>query len=264
MGRIFLSRLILWSLLLLLGTNLGIAQNDYYVFKKSGKPFFNTDLPVLRGGVFSTSDVLVLHKQDTVLLINKNGELFELKKPNTYSFNTLKYFKKEENTDSFTKKYFSYVWKKFTNQQEIRQRPGVVYREERNIKLLTPIDSIRWNVPDIVFSWKNTTDSTKVYLHLEDLTTKHIFKIGINGNSLHLFIDNIILKNGNSYKWAVTTEPYPDFNDITFNNFELLNRESYMALENEMKALTIALKLLGFSEIDIKKSICKDYKFCQN
>ena len=65
--------------------------------------------------------------------------------------------------------------KKFTNQQEIRQRPGVVYREERNIKLLTPIDSIRWNVPDIVFSWKNTTDSTKVYFHLEDLTTKAYF-----------------------------------------------------------------------------------------
>ena len=60
-----------------------------------------------------------------------------------------------------------------------------------------------------------------------------------------MFIDNIILKNGNSYKWAVTIEPYPDFNDITFNSFELLNRETYVALENEMKALTIALKIVG-------------------
>ena len=35
-----------------------------------------------------------------------------------------------------------------------------------------------------------------------------------------MFRDNIILKSGNSYKWAVTNTPYPDFSEVTFNKFK--------------------------------------------
>ncbi|TDT46495.1 hypothetical protein CLV90_0546 [Maribacter spongiicola] len=264
MGRIFLSQLVTCILLFFLGFNICMAQNSYYVFKKSGKPFLNIDAPVLRGSVIGTSDVLLLHKKDTVFLINEVGELFELKQANSYAYNSLKNYKKQEEADSFTKKYFSYVWKQFTNQQKTRQRPGVVYREDRNIKLLSPKDSIKKYVPEIFFKWKNNTDSTKVYFHLQEVETNHIFKIGLTGNEIKLYRDNFILKNGRDYKWAVTKEPYPNFSEVKFNNFELLNKDSYLALKKEMETLTLALQLLGFSDEDIKTAICLDYKFCEN
>jgi hypothetical protein len=262
MGRLFLSRLGFLCLIAILFANLAIGQNSFYVYKKSGNPFFNASLPVQRGAMFGETDILKLHALDTVFLVNKLGELFELKQPQVYTYESLKDYRKEANNDSFTKKYFSYVWKQFTNQHEIRQMPGVVYRENKKIKLLTPMDSIRWWVPEIKFSWKNDTDNTLVYFHLQDIDTDHITKLGVETNHLILYRDNVILKSGKIYKWAVTTLPFPNFDEVGFNTFELLDREGYEALKKEVHAIKQALKLLGFSEDDIKTAICMDYKFC--
>ncbi|MDO1513064.1 hypothetical protein Q2T41_10390 [Maribacter confluentis] len=262
MGGLFLSRLKYLGVILLL-SNWALAQNSYYVYKKSGRPYFTQSMPVKRGLVFKDLDTLTLQKLDTVYLINQLGELYELNKANIYTHNTLQHYKKHEKESSFTIKYFSYVWRQFMNQQENRQRPGVVYREERNIQLISPMDSIKWSVPKIEFTWKNRTDSLTTYFHLQEIETAHITKIGVNANSLMLFRDNLILNPGKSYKWAVTTTAFPDYKNVRFHNFELLTKADYRALEEEMKALTIALQLLGFSEKDIKEAICVDYKFCQ-
>ncbi len=191
MGRLFLSRLGFGILFLML-SNWAVAQDNYYVFKKSGKPFFNMNVSLQRGGVFSDTDTLTLSKQDTVFLINRLGELFELKEPGAYAFSQLPSYRKLSSDDSFTKKYFSYVWKQFTNQQEIRQRPGVVYREKRNIELLSPMDSMRWYVPEIEFSWNNKTDAVITYFHLQDLDSKHFTKIGTTSSSLMLYRDRLV------------------------------------------------------------------------
>lgn len=262
MGRLFLSRLGFICFVSLLFTNIIVAQNSFYIFKKSGKPFFNMDLPVQRGAVFKNSDTLTLRKLDTVFLINRSGELFELKEPRAYTYNSLKNFRKQSDKESFTSKYFSYVWKQFTNQHQTRQQPGVVYREERNIKLSKPMDSIKLYVPQIEFTWKNNTDSTITYFHLQDLETKHIIKIGSVSNSILLYRDNVILNSGKSYRWTVTNTPFPDYNLTSFNSFELLSNDSFLKLKEDMEALTVALKILGFSENDIKTAICLDYKFC--
>lgn len=262
MGRLFLSRLGFGILFLIL-SNGAVAQDNYYVFKKSGQPFFNMNISLQRGGIFSTTDTLTLRKQDTVFLINRLGELFELKEPGAYAFSRLRSHRKLSSDDSFAKKYFSYVWKQFTNQQEIRQRPGVVYREKRNIELLSPMDSIRWYVPEIEFLWNNKTDAVTTYFHLQDLDSKHFTKIGTTSSSLVLYRDNVILKSGKNYRWTVSTEPFPDFNGVKFNSFQLLTRDAYVQLKQEIDTLIVALKLLGFSEKDIKKAICLDYKFCE-
>ncbi|WP_405385015.1 hypothetical protein [Maribacter sp. LLG6340-A2] len=262
MGRIFLSRLkYVWVMLVF--ANWAWAQSSYYVYKISGSPYFNEHMSVQRGGAFTDSDTLTLHKLDTVYLINQLGELYELNQPKAYTYNTLYQHRKHEKTNSFTSKYFSYVWRQFMNQKDIRQRPGVVYREDRNIQLNKPMDSIRWFVPKIKFSWENRTDSLTTYFHLEDLKTAHITKIGTNTNYLELFRDNLILKPGTSYRWAVTTTPFPDYKKVKFNTFELLSNADYLKLKEEIKALTMALQLLGFSDEDIKMAICLDYKFCQ-
>jgi hypothetical protein len=221
------------------------------------------DMVVQRGAVFKNSDTLTLRKLDTVFLIKQLGELYELNEPRTYAYNSLQRYRKQSGNESFTSKYFSYVWRQFTNQQESRQQPGVVYREERNIKLSQPIDSIKWYFPEMTFSWKNHTDSITTYFHLQDLESKHITKIGTSSNSLILYRDNLILKPGKSYRWTVTTSPFPDYNEVRFHNFEFLSKATFLELKKEMETLIVALKILGFSEDDIKTAFCMDYKFCE-
>ncbi|WP_396636082.1 hypothetical protein [Maribacter sp. R77961] len=263
MGRLFLSHLGALTLLMLLITSACIAQEDYFVFKVSGAPMLNNSKLLKRGSIFTKPNSIQIKEQDTVFLINKLGELFELNRPNTYLTKSIENFRKKSERSSLSIGYFSYVWKQFSNQKEIRQRPGVVYREERNIKLSEPMDSIRFNVPAIEFSWKNNTDISKVYFHLQDLDNNHISKIGTATNSITLYRDNVLLQSGRSYKWAVTTQAFPDFGKLEFNSFELLTKEAYEKLKIKMRTLKKALLVLGFSEEDIKMAICLDYKFCE-
>ncbi|WP_143751877.1 hypothetical protein [Maribacter sp. 4U21] len=263
MGRLFLSHLSALTLLMLFFTSACLAQEDYFVFKVSGEPMLNNSTLIKRGTVFMKPNMMNIKEQDTVFLINQLGELFELNVPNTYSIKSIENFRKKSNRSSLSIGYFSYVWKQFSNQKEIRQRPGVVYREDRTIKLSEPMDSIRFNVPAIEFSWKNNTDASRVYFHLQDLDNNHISKIGTDTSSIILYRDNVLLQSGRSYKWAVTAQAFPDFGKLDFNSFELLTKKEYEKLKTEMKTLEKALLVLGFSEEDIKTAICLDYKFCE-
>jgi hypothetical protein len=263
MGRIFLSRLDFICIVTIIISSVVTAQDDYFVFQISGKPMLNTQLPVQRGEVFRNLDTYILKRKDTVFLINRSGELFELNKPTSYTYNSISKYRKQFDSKSLSALYFTYVWKQFSNQKENRQRPGVVYRENRNIVLSKPIDSINLNVPEIEFLWKNNTDVATVYFHLQEIGSSHITKIGVNSSTIILYRDNFMLQSGKRYKWTVTPNAFPDFAKATFHTFELLTNEEYIQLEEKMKALTTALKLLGFSSKDIAKAICMDYKYCE-
>lgn len=264
MGRIFLPRLDLICIVLIVISSVVTAQDDYFVFQISGKPMLNSQHPVKRGEVFRNLDTYILKRKDTVFLINRSGELFELNKPTSYTYNSISKYRKRFDSKSLSALYFTYVWKQFSNQKENRQRPGVVYREDRNIRLSEPMDSIKLNVPEIEFVWKNNTDVATVYFHLQDIESNHITKIGTNSSTIILYLDNVILKSERKYKWAVTTKAFPDFSKVKFHAFELLAKEEYAKLQAKMEALTTALKLLGFSSEDIARAICLDYKYCED
>jgi hypothetical protein len=243
--------------------NLLVGQESYFVFQKSGTPILNTEFSVKRGEIFGRLDTLVIKKSDTVFLINAMGEVFELNSPASYTYGSINNYKKKSDRKSLTIGYFTYVWKQFSNQKESRQRAGVVYREERKITLTKPMDSIQWYVPEIEFSWINNTNSEIVFFHLQQENSEHITKIGTSSNSLILYRDNVILRNGMQYKWAVTKEAFPNFGTIGFKSFKLLTKAQYTEFKAKMKALSKGLELLGFSEKDIRNAICLDYKFCE-
>lgn len=264
MGRIFLSRLKQICLLILAMSNLLEAQEPYYVFQKSGTPILNAEFPVRRGEMLSVLDTLKVKKSDTIFLINEVGEVFELNSPANYAYNNIHAYKKQSDRKSLSVAYFIFVWKQFSNQKQVRQRPGVVYRENRGIILTKPMDSIQWYLSEIEFSWNNNTDAEIMYFHLQKKSSEHITKIGTRSNSLILYRDNVILRPGEHYKWAVTEEAFPDFATVRFNSFKLLTKSEYTEFKDNMKALTTGLQLLGFSKEDIRRAICLDYKFCEN
>lgn len=264
MARILLSRLKQVCFITLSTVTLLEAQEPYFVFQKSGTPIINTEAPLRRGEMIGGLDTLMIKQFDTVFLINQVGEVFELNSPASYTYNIIKDFRKVSDRKSLSVAYFTFVWKQFSNQKEIRQRPGVVYREDRGIVLTKPMDSIQFYVPEIEFTWNNKTDTKKVYFHLQQENSEHILKIGTTSNSIVLYRDQVVLRAGTRYKWAVTEEAFPDFRLVNFNSFKLLTKSEYVAFKEKMKALTTGLELLGFSEKDIKRAICLDYKFCEN
>lgn len=262
MERIFLSRLI-WLWLFGFTCTATFAQQGYYVFKKLGRPALNTSTILERGSQFLESDTLYLGQKEYVLLVNELGELFEITKPNKYAFSAIIDYRRRLEADSFTKKYFAYVWKQFTNRIKKKQESGVVYREERNVKLIAPRDSVKMFSPELEFVWQNNSDTEALYFFLRDLKTRHLTKIGLTGERINLSLDNQLLKSGQAYQWSASTEAFPNLNELKFHRLTLLTKGEFEQFEKEMNALIKAFTLLGFSEAEIQEAICQDYKFCR-
>lgn len=261
MERIFFSRLI-GTFLCMLFTQISVAQSSYYVFKKSGSPFFSSEKEVERGSYFQNGDTLKLANNDYVMLVNQKGELFELETPNIYTLLEVSNFKLKMEYTSFTKKYFSYIWQQFTNKRKSKQEAGVVYREERNVQQLIPIDSAKVYMQEVWFSWKNNTDKELMYFFLKDVETGHMTKIGTFSDSLLLQLDNYLLKPGKEYEWSVAISSFPNLNNLKFSRLTVLNKEEYQKIAEEVAILVKSFKLLGFTETEIQQAICESYKFC--
>ena len=261
MERIFISRLV-GALILCFTCILCYGQDNYYVFKKSGNPTKNTDKILDRGAAFLEADTLNMGKKDHLLLVNELGELFEITIPNNYAYSAIADYQRKLEENSFTKKYFTFVWKQFTNQHKRRQEAGVVYREERKIKLIAPQDSVKLYSPEVHFSWKNNTDKTEQFFFLRDLKSGHLTKIGITGSTIELNLDNLLLKSDQAYEWSVAVSSFPNLNELKFNRLNMLSKADYEKLKKEMTSIIKAFKLLGFSESEILEAICLDYKFC--
>ncbi len=263
MERVFLSRVV-GVLALFFSCSISFGQQNYYVFKKRGKPVVHKDKVLDRGSLFLETDTLTMNAQDYVLLVNELGELFEIDKPNKYVFSAIVDYRRKLEADSFTEKYFAYVWEQFTNQTKKKQEAGVVYREERKVSLLSPRDSVKFFAPEVQFLWQNTTEQEGVYFFLRELKTGHLTKIGTTGNSIILHLDNVLLKPGQAYEWSVTTSSFPNLNELKFNLLDIVTKQEYEQLEKEVAALIKVFTLLGFSEAEIQEAICIDYKFCRS
>jgi hypothetical protein len=261
MARIFFSRLAI-TVLVLFFAQMVVAQNSYYIFKKSGNPIFNIDTPAERGTFFNENDTLKLKTSDYVMLVNQKGELFELNTPNKFTIKEILAYKLKIEYTSFTRKYFTYVWRQFTNNRKSKQEAGVVYREGRDILLKTPIDSAKIYKPIAWYVWENKTGNNLLYFFLKDIESGHLTKIGTTSDSLLLHVDNLLLVPGKSYEWSVTSSAFPNLNQLKFNALKVLNEKEYLEVKKEVAILIKTFKILGFSEKEIQQVICMDYKYC--
>ncbi len=242
------------------------AQSNFYAYKIEGKPTMllnDTLRKVSKGTKIPKKSSVQLNKNDKLLFINESGELFKLAEAGKYMYNDLKNKTAIKDKSSFTKKYFSYVWKQFTNNTTNKTKTGVVYRIDNIVLMQQPADSIKIYFPEIQFSWNRTKEENEtLYFILKEKGKNHITKIGTNNTSLTLFIDNQLLKRGKEYQWAVSKTKYPNFEKVKFYHFELLDSKQFKAIQEELSELTKGLEKLGFSQIEIKQMICEDYKMC--
>lgn len=242
------------------------AQNDFFVYKTEGAPkmMLNDTLRNLTKGTRINNKCSInIKSDDKLLFINEFGQLFKLANAGTYFFKDLKNLNAIKDKSSFTKKYFTYVWKQFTNNTGNKVKTGVVYRTDNIVLMQQPADSIKIYFPEIQFSWNRDEEKDEtLYFILKEKSKNHITKIGTNNTSLTLFIDNQLLKRGKEYQWAVSKTKYPNFEKVKFYSFELLDSKQFKAIQEELSELTKDLEKLGFNSSEIKKMICEDYKVC--
>jgi hypothetical protein len=242
------------------------SQNGFFVYKAEGNPtlkIHDSIKPISKGIKIRSNSIVTINSQDVILLINKIGELFKISSKGKYTFLDLKNLKPIKEKTSFTEKYFTYVWNEFTKNAQNKSKGGVIYRTDHLTLMLQPADSLKIYFPEIRFSWSQQSDENKgFYFILKDTKTSKITKIGTDTTSLTLFVDNNILSRGNTYQWTVSSEKYPNFEEIKFYSFELLNSQQFKNMQSEIGSITIDLKKLGFTDTEIKMMLCEDYKVC--
>ena len=238
------------------------AQNSLVVFKIEGRPMVkvNDSLQTLsKGSAITNGAVITLRESENLLAVDDQGNCYKTNRTGDYTFSELLSAAVPADNSSFTKKYLTYVWNQFTNQNSAKTKTGVVFRNE-NFTLLQPMDSVKFFTPEINFVWN--IDAEVSYFMLKDLTTGHISKFGVSGNSLTLFVDNSILTKGSIYQWTVSDKKFPDLEQIEYFNFSIITNEEFAALKPELDAFKSDLSAIGLSTDEIKQLLCSDYKIC--
>lgn len=238
------------------------SQEGYCAFNVLGAPKIENAGTIVKGDIITKDVKVILKPTDELILVDALGQLYQIKGAASTSYSEIANFKKEQDTDSFSKKYLSYVWEKFTKKSGKNDNIGAVYRNDYLYLQLAPSDSIKVYSPEINFSWVVEDAAETSFFLLKEKGSTHLTKLGIQGNTLHLFVDNKILVPGKQYEWAVSKAQFPDMDEVQMNSFFVLSTAQFNILQPEIEALNKDFTALGFSEIEIKKMICLDFKIC--
>lgn len=238
------------------------GQNSLVVFKTEGRPMLKVkdSLKTLSKGSEIAKDAIIsLKEAENVLAIDELGNCYKTNRTGDYTFTDLLNSPTTADNSSFTKKYLTYIWNQFTNQNTTKSKTGVVFRND-NFTLLQPTDNVKFFAPEIEFVWN--IDAEVSYFMLKDLSSSHITKFGVSGNSLTMFVDNVILTKGNSYEWTVSDKKFPNLEETEYFSFSILTNEEFAALKSDLDAFKTDLSAIGFSTEEIKQLMCSDYKIC--
>lgn len=245
----------------------GISQQNFFVYKINGAPYISVKdsvKSISKGSVIGKNSLVVMHENDKLLFINDKGEIFELGKKGKFLYRDLKKIPAIEDNTSFARKYLNYVWKEMTNNMATRNdKSGVVYRGDEIVLMRYPADSIKIYYSEIKFKWDSIKDKTKEYYFvLKDVDTDKTIMIGTHDTSITLFVDDVILKQGSNYKWAIVETKYYNDSKTVFYNFKILDKTEFEVFEGEIKEISKFFAKLGLTKKEIRKNICQDYKIC--
>lgn len=249
-------------LLVVLSSSKLHSQNEFGVFKVSGSPRIVDAGNLKKGDIINKGDAISLLVKDEVILLDAQGQLYKISGVTAVKYNEIQNFNTELEAGSFSKKYLTYVWNRFTKKSGKNDNISVVYRNDYLYLQLAPSDSIKIFRPEINFSWTVKNPNETKFFILKENGSSHITKLGIQGNTLHLSVDNELLKVGKQYGWAISESQFPDMNELKMHNFFILSAAEFKAMKPAIDSIKKDFIALGFSEIEIKEIFCFDFKIC--
>ncbi|MBO3116809.1 hypothetical protein J4050_08625 [Winogradskyella sp. DF17] len=241
-------------------------KSNLYIWRYEGKPAIKLNdsiSPVTNGAAITKKSKLIMGRDDVAYIINNSGEVFELHETGTFKHKELSKLEPRKARTSFEKKLTTYLWKEFTNSvKKGYNKSGVVYRGDY-VELLQPLDSTSLYANEIVFEWKAKENKTKPYYFvLRELGTTETTMIGTYDTKIHLFTDDIRLKNGKSYEWTVVESKYENLDKVNFSTIKILNDSEYQTQKTEIDIFIDFLNSIGYSSEEISDVLCLKIRSC--
>ncbi|MBU3011397.1 hypothetical protein KO506_08285 [Polaribacter vadi] len=204
------------------------AQSQLVVYQVKGNATLKeTKKKVFVGSLVDVKSSLTIANGNVILLDNASN-MYQILDKGTYSFHQIKQKKIANNSKSVSKRYLSYVYKKFLKIEEKKSIYGAVFRG--NEFLNSPENYAYFTSNSFVnFNW-NSTGEKEFYLWIINTETNNIagkYRLDY-ANSLGVLLP---LKKG-VYKWTVTTENSLDSNKV-FNVFEIVSEKEFHKREKD-------------------------------
>jgi len=241
-----------------------LAQDTLYVYKTKGTSLLeiNKKQSTLKKGhsIDNKSIVKVLPNSEFTS-IDSNGNVYMVNTNGTYNFNHLLNLKTKKKTSSFTSKYFKHIWEELKHTDTNKTLIAGVFRGE--ILMQFPRDGSKIASSKINFKWEVNDETSFYYLFIKEILTDEIVKIETNGSQIALYDDNSIFNDSDTFEWAVTTDAFPNLDNIPFFKFQLIDRNTYEELKVSYSKFIIDLKTLGHSKKEIESILCETYGLCK-
>ena len=239
------------------------AQDSLCVFKLNGSAYVKTTnklQPLSKGKFINKNQTLILDSSSKLTAINASGEAYKVESNGQYKFKDILKLKTQQ-SGSLTSKYFKVIWDEFVKKEEGSTVIGGVFRGD--ILMEFPKDSVMLASSKLTFSWKTNEVDSSYYVFVRNKKTDEILKLATNGNQISLYKNQTFFSEDNTFEWIVTTEEFPSLDNLTFYNFELINRNQYAEQVKNYTALLTDLEALGLSDAEIETTICETYGLCK-
>lgn len=251
--------------LLCLSTAILYAQDSLCVYKTKTGILLNDNgnkRPLNKGDYLNTNSIIYITTLSEVMLINSEGEAFNIKNAGTYSYKNILKNKALDDQKSLTSKYFKLIWDELLNKNSNKTVIGGVFRGD--ILMESPRDSVKVASSRITFRWKSVTDASLYFIIIRGKDSETVNKFAINGNKFALYKDNPIFSDDIEFKWSVSTSEFPSLKNIPSFTFTLIDRSEYEALKSNYGDLIKDLKAVGLTTTEIEDALCETYGICKN
>ncbi|MEE9408427.1 MAG: hypothetical protein V3V28_10180 [Polaribacter sp.] len=204
------------------------SQKKLVVYQVEGNVYYSKSKKQLYTGSLLEVNNSILIEKGSAIFIDENANMYNISKEGKTSFADVKKSKIKNESKSVSKRYLSYVYKKFLKKEEKKSIYGGVFRG--NDKLQLPNNLSYFTVDSFVdFKWNSIGEKTFYLWILNAKNEKIIGKYKMNfSNSLGILLP---LKKG-VYKWTVTTDNTLESNK-EFNIFEIVSKKEFDKREKD-------------------------------
>lgn len=223
----FIQKKIIFICFILCSVN-AFAQSQLVVYQINGNVTLKETKKKLFVGSLIDEKSSIILKDGNVILLDNESNIYKVSEKGTLSFYQIKKKKVESKSKSVSKRYLSYVYKKFLKQEEKKSIYGAVFRGNELLNLPENYAYFKSN-SFVDFKWNSTGEKEFFLWILNDKTNKIVGKYRLDyANNLGVLLT---LKKG-VYKWTVTTENNLESNK-SFNVFEIISDKEFNKREKD-------------------------------
>lgn len=239
------------------------SQDSLCVYNVAGTIYLQTpsnSKTLFKGEFLTKTSALKILPDSKLIAIDNNGNSYINSTEGILSFNNLLLSKEKKGNTSLTTKYFKYVWDELLNKNNNQTLIAGVFRGDLLMK--TPKDSSLIASDKLSFKW-DKTDADLYYLFIQNIQTGELLKIETDGSQISLYNENSIFLGGDTFKWTISTDAFPNLKNMPFYSFILIDSMQYSDLLTEYNELIYDLKQIGINASDIDTILCETYGLCK-